>query len=118
MTTLPLYTPPHYPTGGYPVSGHLCSSPGLLAASLALPWHTHTQAGGCQELPSLSVDFEMEFAILNRPGEPTGTYWKAPPSLSFPPCFWIEAFFHCRGSVSTAVCWFQKKASQDCGLRP
>lgn len=66
---------------------------------------TPTQAHRGQELPSLSVDSEMEFAILNRAKVHRHVQWhglmkcscKAPPSLphslSFPPQLWIEAFY-------------------------
>ena len=63
-----------------------CSGAGKAASpqccpSTAQPWHTHPQAGGGQELPSASVDFEMEFAILRRPTEHTQTVRLLLPSL-------------------------------------
>lgn len=111
----------------------LCKTARLWETSPALhaPRHTHTQADGGQELPSLSVDFEMEFAILNR-AKSTHTHthngmatWNVTVKLllprliphSSPPHFWIKAFLRCRGSMSTAVCQFQKNALQDCELR-
>lgn len=73
------------------------------AAPLGTHRHTHARADGGQQLPSLSVDFEIESAILNRARVPTHIQWngrmkcycKAPPSpahspFSAPPALFLD----------------------------